>query len=85
MKVSEGAIDACIVDTRRIFQGALLTNSSSIIVAHNHPSGALKPSSQDIRITKEIKSAGEILKIKVLDHLILTSDGYYSMADDGLM
>ncbi len=85
MKVSEGGIDACIVDIRRIFQGALLSNSTSIIIAHNHPSGNLKTSQADIRLTNEIKKAGEFLKIKLLDSIILTSTTYFSFADGGLM
>ena len=85
MKISEGSIDACLVDVRRIFQGALLTNSSSIILAHNHPSGGLKPSPQDLNITREINKASKFLKIKLLDHLILTSDSYLSMSDEGIM
>jgi DNA repair protein RadC len=85
LKVSEGGIDACIVDCRKIFQGALLANSCSIILAHNHPSGNLKPSAKDIQITKEIKKAGELLRISVLDHIILTSEGYLSLADEGLL
>lgn len=84
-KISDGSIDGCLVDIRLIMQGALLTNSSSIILAHNHPSGNLKPSEQDIKLTKEIKKAGEFLKIRVLDHVIITSITYTSLADDGLM
>ena len=85
MRVTEGCLDACLVDPRKIFQGALLANSSSIVVAHNHPSGNLKPSNQDLRITKELQDAGTFLKIKVLDHLILTSESYTSFADEGLI
>jgi DNA repair protein RadC len=85
MKVCEGGIDACVVDQRKIFQGALLSNSTSIILAHNHPSGNLKPSQPDVKITNEIAKAGELLKIRVLDHLILTSEGYLSLADEGLI
>ncbi len=85
MKISDGSIEACIVDPRRIFQGALLTNSSSIILAHNHPSGNLKPSSNDIKITNQIKEGSELLKIKVLDHVILTTESYFSFADDGMI
>lgn len=84
-KIGDGSIDGCLVDIRLIMQGALLTNSSGIILAHNHPSGNLKPSEQDIRLTKEIKRAGEFLKIRVLDHIIITSITYTSLADEGMM
>ena len=85
MKVSEGSLDACLVDSRKIFQGALLANASSIIVAHNHPSGNLKPSTADIQITKELSRAGSFLKIKLLDHLILTSTTYFSFSDEEMI
>lgn len=84
-KISDGSIDGCLVDIRLIMQGALLTNSSSIILAHNHPSGNLKPSQQDIKLTKEIQQAGEFLKIRVLDHVIITSITYTSLADEGFI
>lgn len=84
-RIADGSIDGCLVDIRLIMQGALLTNSSGIILAHNHPSGNLKPSEQDIRLTREIKKAGEFLKIRVLDHIIITSITYTSLADEGLI
>lgn len=64
-------------------QAALLTNSVAIILAHNHPSGNLKPSRQDMEITKQVKDAAQIMRIKILDHIILTDTGYYSFADEG--
>ena len=85
IKVSEGGISGCPVDIRKIYQAALLANASSIIVSHNHPSGNLKPSQQDINITRQIKNAGDIMKVKLLDHLIVTSDSYFSMLDEGLI
>ena len=83
MNVTIGSFESCIVDARKIFQGALLTNSASIIISHNHPSGNTKPSTQDLSATKKLQNAGEYLNIRVLDHLIVTSNGYYSMADEG--
>ncbi len=71
------------VDVRVILQAALLTNSVAIILAHNHPSGNLKPSRQDMEITKQVKDAARLMRITVLDHLILTDAGYYSFADEG--
>lgn len=81
--ISEGGITETIVDVRLILQAALLTNSVSLILAHNHPSGNLKPSKLDIELTKQIKEAAKLMRINVLDHIILTSDKYYSFADEG--
>ena len=69
-----------------VFQYALKANASSIILAHNHPSGNLQASQADIKISKKVKEAGEILDIRLLDHIILTAyDGYSSMADEGIL
>lgn len=81
--ISQGGVSGTVVDPKPIFQAALLTNASNIILSHNHPSGNLIPSEADERITKKLKSAGEILEIQVLDHLILGEDRYFSFADDG--
>ena len=81
--ISEGGITDTTVDVRVILQAALLTNSVAIILAHNHPSGNLKPSRQDMEITKQVKEAARLMRITVLDHLILTDAGYYSFADEG--
>ena len=82
-KISESGISSTIVDVRIIMQAALLCNASGVILAHNHPSGNLKPSAEDLKITKTIKNASEFLNIKLLDHLILTSTNYLSFADSG--
>ena len=74
--ISEGGITDTTVDVRVILQAALLTNSVAIILAHNHPSGNLKPSRQDMEITKQVKNAAQLMRITVLDHLILTDEGY---------
>lgn len=84
-KISEGGITGTVVDTRVIFQIALKTNACSIILGHNHPSGNLKPSDADLKITKNIKEAGKIMDITLLDHIILTDEGYYSFADEGML
>lgn len=81
--ISEGGITDTSVDVRVILQAALLTNSVAIILAHNHPSGNLKPSQEDIKITKQVKDAAQLMRIRVLDHLILTDAGYYSFSDEG--
>ena len=81
--ISEGGITETCADVRVILQAALLTNSVAIILAHNHPSGNLKPSRQDMEITKQVKNTAQLMRIKVLDHRILTDTGYYSFADEG--
>ena len=81
--ISEGGITDTTVDVRVILQAALLTNSVAIILAHNHPSGNMKPSRQDMEITKQVKEAARLMRIIVTDHLILTDAGYYSFADEG--
>jgi len=84
-KISECGISSTLVDVRIIMQAALLCNASGIIAAHNHPSGSLKPSSADIKMTAKIKDAAKTLDILLLDHVILTSDSHYSFADDGMI
>ena len=66
-----------------IVQGALLSNATGIILAHNHPSGTLKPSKEDDRLTRRIVEAADIMNIRVNDHIILTSEGFYSYDDEG--
>ncbi len=82
-KISECGISSTIVDVRIIMQAALLCNASGIILAHNHPSGNLKPSQEDLKMTQKIKEASEFLNIQLLEHCILTSTAYISFADDG--
>lgn len=84
-KISEGGISGTVADPKIIFQYALLTNCSNIILAHNHPSGNIQPSNSDISPTKKLKEAGGLLDIQVLDHLIITADNYFSFADEGLI
>ena len=81
--ISEGGLTSTDVDVRIILQAALLTNSVAIILAHNHPSGNKTPSREDIRMTNQIKEAAQIMRIRVLDHLIITDTGYYSFSDEG--
>ena len=72
-----------MADPKVIFQIALKSNASSIILAYNHTSGNIQPSEADIKLTKKLKEAGQYLDLPVLDHLIITSETYYSMADEG--
>jgi DNA repair protein RadC len=83
--IGSGGVTGCLVDPKKIYQAAIKANASSLILAHNHPSGNKQPSSADMRITKKIVEAGTLLDIKVLDHLIVTSEGYYSFADEGTL
>jgi len=84
LSVSRGGISGTVTDIRLIFQGALKTNASGIIICHNHPSGNPLPSDSDRKITQKIKEAGNLMDIQLLDHLIiLPIEGYYSFADDG--
>jgi DNA repair protein RadC len=78
-----GGIDSTTADVRIILQAAILCNASGIVLSHNHPSGNLKPSEADIRITHKIKSAAALMDIRVLDHLIVTPYDFYSFADAG--
>lgn len=84
-KLSEGGIDATIADVRIAFSVALKCLTTGMILCHNHPSGKLTASDQDIRLTKKFVEAGKLLDISVLDHIILTQNCYSSMTDSGLM
>ena len=84
-KVSEGTAKYCLINTRQILQGALLQNSTGLIICHNHPSGSAAPSPEDVEATQRIKNAAMLLDIKLIDSIILTSYGHYSFADDGLI
>ena len=81
--ISVGGVSGTVVDPKVIFKKALGVQASSIILAHNHPSGNLKPSQADLSVTKRLVKAGESLDIKVIDHLIVAEGGYYSFADEG--
>jgi len=80
--VSIGSITASTTTPRDIFKSAILANAVAIIVCHNHPSGELIPSNEDIEITKQLIAAGELLGIKVLDHIIVSNQGYKSLRDN---
>jgi DNA repair protein RadC len=83
--ISTGGVSACLVDPKIIFSTALKAKASAMILAHNHPSGNLAPSSNDFDLTRKLKEGGKLLEISVLDHLIVTNHGYFSMADEGEM
>lgn len=85
MEVSEGGVSGTVADPKKIFRLALEGNASNIILCHNHPSGQLKPSDADLRITDKLKKSGEMIELKVLDHIIIGHDKYYSFADEGIL
>jgi DNA repair protein RadC len=80
--LSKGSTNGVNVDLKLLFAVALKSCATSIIVSHNHPSGILTASESDIAMTKKIKKAGELLDISLLDHIIVTKDGFYSMVDN---
>lgn len=80
-----GSLNSSIVHPREILKSAILSNSASIIVAHNHPSEITQPSAEDIEVTKRLEKAGHILGISLLDHLVISSTGYSSLRETGLI
>ncbi|NRA93853.1 MAG: DNA repair protein RadC [Psychroserpens sp.] len=84
-QLSKGGITGTLVDIRLVLKTAISHGAVSIILAHNHPSGTLKPSNADKSITQKLRYAAQSLDIKVLDHLIITESSYFSFADEGLL
>lgn len=84
-QASSGGIAGTVVDIRLLFASALKANAAGMIISHNHPSGKTAPSEADKAITRKIKTAGELLDIKLLDHLIVTEEKYYSFLDEGAL
>lgn len=85
ISVSEGSVSGTVADPKKIFRLALENNAAAIILCHNHPSGQVQPSKHDLTITKKCKESGIALDMPVLDHLIVTSDRYFSFADSGML
>jgi len=83
MEVSTGGVSGTVADPKVIFAAAIKASASGFILAHNHPSGNLTPSQADIELTKKMKEGGKLLEIQLLDHLIVTTEGYYSFTDEG--
>jgi len=83
--VSQGGMTGTVADPRLILAAALRVGAVNLILCHNHPSGSLKPSVADEQLTFKIKMAAQYFDIKVLDHIIITSESYYSFADEGLL
>ncbi len=82
LPISEGGLSATVVDPRVLFRKALEQGANYLILGHNHPSGQLKPSHSDLALTRKLKRAGELLDIFVVDHLIISRQGYYSFSDE---
>lgn len=83
--ISEGGISGTVVDPKKIFKVALDHHATGIILGHNHPSGNIQPSESDIRITNKIVEAGKLLEVSVLDHIIISDNGFYSFSDEGVL
>jgi len=85
IKISQGGISGTIIDPRIILKNAVDKLASTIILCHNHPSGNLKPSDADIRITAKMKESSQLMDINLIDHIIITEDSYFSFADEGMI
>jgi DNA repair protein RadC len=83
--ISSGGTAGTVVDVKLVFAAAIKANASSIILSHNHPSGNLMPSEQDKRLTQRMVEAGRLLDIPVIEHIIITEEGYFSFADEGIL
>jgi DNA repair protein RadC len=83
--ITIGILNQSLVHPREVFSYAIEKRCASIIVAHNHPSGVLEASNEDINVTKRLQESGKILGIELLDHLIITNDGYFSFKEEGLL
>jgi DNA repair protein RadC len=85
VNISSGGVSGTVADPKIIFSSALKANCSSLILVHNHPSGNLQPSQADLKLTNNLVQAGKYLEIPVLDHLIISSESYFSMSDEGII
>lgn len=83
--ISQGGLSGTVADPKKIFKTALEQYSASVILCHNHPSGNVKPSESDIRLTQKLKKAGSFLDLPVIDHIIIGDGSYFSFADEGLL
>lgn len=85
VRISQGGLHGTVADPKLIFKAALDRRASTVILAHNHPSGQLRPSEEDIRLTRKLVDGSKLLDISVADHLIVVQTGYYSFADNGTL
>lgn len=84
-EVSRGGMSGTLVDAKLVFGIALTAGACALVLAHNHPSGNLTPSKMDLQLTAKLKEGGKLLDVAVYDHLIISAEGYLSLADKGLM
>ena len=83
--VTIGLLDATLVHPREVFAGPLKDRAAAVIIAHNHPSGEVNPSNQDIKTTQQLVAAGQLLGVRLVDHIIVTKHSYYSFRSEGLL
>lgn len=83
--LSIGTVDSAVIHPREVFRTAIMRNASAVIIAHNHPSGGLEPSDEDMQVTRQLKEAGRIIGIQLLDHVIVTREGHYSFDNKGML
>jgi DNA repair protein RadC len=83
--ISVGTLNASLVHPREVFRTAIVKNCASVIIAHNHPSGSLEPSTEDLTTTKRLQDAGKLLGIEVVDHVLVTKDGCRSFKESSLI
>jgi len=83
--ISKGILDASLTHPREVFKFAILENASGLFLIHNHPSGILKPSEDDLKITERLKNAGDLMGIRIIDHIIIAEEGYYSFSEHNLL
>ncbi len=83
--ISKGILDASLTHPREVFKFAIMENASGLFLIHNHPSSVLKPSEDDLKITERLKSAGDIMGIRIIDHIIIAEDGFYSFSEHNLL
>lgn len=84
-EISHGTVNMSVLTPREVFQKALLANAVGIILLHNHPSGDCTPSNEDIKVTKRLMEAGDIIGVNVLDHLVIGRPGYFSLKENELV
>ena len=84
-KISQGGVTGTVIDVKIILKKAIEKLASSVILCHNHPSGNIEPSEADIGITRKLKEAAEIMDIKLLDHIIVADNSYFSFLDEGIL
>lgn len=84
-EVSSGGVTSTIADPKLIFAAAIKANACGVIIAHNHPSGNVRPSEADISLTRKLREGGRFLEVEILDHIILSKDAFYSFADEGMI